>query len=183
MEKFVANSKIKLDIPTISVPNGFKESFDETLKSPITGKIQRFDDLSMGWKTMVVIGAISIIVVVGLAILLILIFETDIIPIEMILGSKEDLDLSEYDDFFNSMDKELEAELGEDFENSDLDSDLDSIFDDSSSLSTTTRRTDLIRKIDEISMTLDRMTEIKESHDLDENIIDWSLLKIDLVPK
>ena len=166
-----------LNNPLDSISISSASDYGKVKNIEINGKIQKFKDLSIGWKTMVIIGAISLIVVVGLIILLILIFETDIIPIETLLGAKEDLDLSEYDKFFESMDEELEAELDLD---EDSDSDLDSIFNDSDSSSTITKRADLIRKIDEISITLDKITEMKNSN-LEDNIIDWSLMKIDLV--
>lgn len=155
------------DIDTISIP-----SVEDILKgSNSFGKIQNFKDLSIAWKTMVVIGAVSIFVVVGLTVLLILIFETELIPIEALLGTKEDLDLTEFDNFFKSMDEELDAEL-------DVDEDSDS--ESSSNTESFSTREDLIRKIDEISITLDKMSETKNSKNLDENIIDWSLMKIDL---
>jgi len=55
-----------------------------------------FTDLKLKWKILVVIGIIALFISITLAIILILIFETDLIPIESLINTNKNLDKFDY---------------------------------------------------------------------------------------
>jgi hypothetical protein len=68
--------------------------------------VQKFQDLDIIWKILIIIGSISSFIMISLAIVLILIFNTNIIPVDNVLSYKEDI--SSFDDFFKDLDKDSE---------------------------------------------------------------------------
>jgi hypothetical protein len=47
----------------------------------------KFNDLTISWKILIIFGSISLFINIALIIFVILIFKTDLIPIEDLLGS------------------------------------------------------------------------------------------------
>lgn len=62
----------------------------------------KFEELDLIWKTLIIIGILFIIIALGLMIFIILVFKTDLIPLDLILASK-DVD-KKYQDFIDELD-------------------------------------------------------------------------------
>jgi len=79
-----------------------------------------FENLPMTWKILIIIGIIFTIIMIGLIVLVIIVFKTDLIPLEFIIGSK-DTNIDEYEDFLSEWEKTNDDEIKDDlFDNIDI---------------------------------------------------------------
>lgn len=119
---------------------------------------QPFSQLNKKWKVLIIIGIISLIVMVGLSIFVILIFKTDVVPLEAIIGigNNKEINLNKYNKFFDQLEfNELEKDLDNKLDNLDkleIESDRDSDNDNESHLT--------IESNDEKSSVIIRMNKV-----------------------
>lgn len=66
-----------------------------------------FNDLPISWKTLIIIGIISLFIMIGLIIFVILIFKTDLISLDFLVSSKTNID--EYNDFLEDFNNSIET--------------------------------------------------------------------------
>ena len=86
---------------------------------------QQFSDLDIKWKILIIIGILALIICITLSIVLILIFKSDVIPVDNISHVE---DISEFDDFFNDLDnKNVDGNIPDKNTSDEIKKDLDNL--------------------------------------------------------
>jgi len=63
-----------------------------------------FEQLPLTWKILVIMGIIFTLIMIGLIVFVIIVFKTDLIPLDFIIDAK-DTNIDEYEDFLSEWEK------------------------------------------------------------------------------